>query len=58
MSGDERQRELADGNVIPTLGLGVWQVPDGPECENAVRRALPAGQAGASGPKGDPGTQG
>jgi diketogulonate reductase-like aldo/keto reductase len=43
MSGDERQRELADGNVIPTLGLGVWQVPDGPECENAVRWALEFG---------------
>jgi 2,5-diketo-D-gluconate reductase A len=28
---------------MPTLGLGVWQVPDGPECENAVRWALEAG---------------
>ena len=27
---------LSDGNQIPVLGLGVWQVPDGPECENAV----------------------
>jgi 2,5-diketo-D-gluconate reductase A len=34
---------LADGNVIPTLGLGVWQVPNGPECENAVRWALELG---------------
>ena len=34
---------LADGNVIPTLGLGVWQVRDGPECENAVRWALESG---------------
>jgi 2,5-diketo-D-gluconate reductase A len=28
---------------IPRLGLGVWQVPDGPECENAVRWALELG---------------
>jgi 2,5-diketo-D-gluconate reductase A len=34
---------LADGATIPTLGLGVWQVPDGPECENAVRWALELG---------------
>ena len=34
---------LADGNEIPLLGLGVWQVPDGPECENAVRTALELG---------------
>jgi 2,5-diketo-D-gluconate reductase A len=34
---------LADGNQIPALGLGVWQVPDGPECVNAVRWALEAG---------------
>jgi diketogulonate reductase-like aldo/keto reductase len=40
---DLQQRTLSDGNVIPTLGLGVWQVPDGPECENAVRWALEAG---------------
>jgi diketogulonate reductase-like aldo/keto reductase len=43
MSDDERRRVLADGNVIPTLGLGVWQVPEGPECENAVRWALEFG---------------
>jgi diketogulonate reductase-like aldo/keto reductase len=36
-------RRLADGNELPLLGLGVWQVPDGPECENAVRWALEAG---------------
>jgi diketogulonate reductase-like aldo/keto reductase len=36
-------RALADDNQIPLLGLGVWQVPDGPECENAVRWALELG---------------
>jgi methylglyoxal/glyoxal reductase len=36
-------RELADGNEMPMLGLGVWQVPDGPECVNAVRSALELG---------------
>jgi len=28
---------------MPMLGLGVWQVPDGPECVNAVRWALELG---------------
>jgi 2,5-diketo-D-gluconate reductase A len=41
--GDERFRRLADGNEIPLLGLGVWQVPSGPECVNAVRWALELG---------------
>ena len=36
-------RTLADGNEIPLLGLGVWQVPKGPECEQAVRWALELG---------------
>jgi len=36
-------RTLADGNHIPVLGLGVWQVPNGPECVNAVRWALELG---------------
>ena len=36
-------RVLADGNEIPLLGLGVWQVPNGPECVNAVRWALEFG---------------
>ncbi len=36
-------RTLADGNEIPLLGLGVWQVPDGRECEDAVRWALELG---------------
>jgi diketogulonate reductase-like aldo/keto reductase len=34
---------LADGNEIPLLGLGVWQVPEGRRCEDAVRWALEAG---------------
>ena len=42
-TADERRHALADGNTIPTLGLGVWQVPNGAECENAVRWALEAG---------------
>ena len=37
------QRTLADGTAIPVLGLGVWQVPDGTQCERAVRWALEAG---------------
>jgi diketogulonate reductase-like aldo/keto reductase len=36
-------RVLADDNEIPLLGLGVWQVPKGPECEDAVRWALELG---------------
>ena len=43
--GHERERShsrrrrgvLADGSQVPVLGLGVWQVPDGRECANAVR---------------------
>jgi 2,5-diketo-D-gluconate reductase A len=42
-AGERRTRPLADGNAIPLLGLGVWQVPDGPECVNAVRWGLEAG---------------
>src|SRR5229473_291595 len=38
-----RVRALADGNQIPLLGLGVWQVPNGPECVSAVRWALDLG---------------
>src|SRR3954466_10277689 len=40
---DGRGRVLCDGNEIPLLGLGVWQVPEGPECEQAVRWALELG---------------
>jgi diketogulonate reductase-like aldo/keto reductase len=43
VTADGRSRVLADGNEIPLLGLGVWQVPNGPECVNAVRWALEAG---------------
>jgi diketogulonate reductase-like aldo/keto reductase len=34
---------MADGNEIPLLGLGVWQIPDGPQCVDAVRWALELG---------------
>jgi diketogulonate reductase-like aldo/keto reductase len=40
---DGRARILADGNEIPLIGLGVWQVPNGPETENSVRWALELG---------------
>jgi methylglyoxal/glyoxal reductase len=40
---DGTARVLADGAKLPLLGLGLWQVPDGPECVNAVRWALEAG---------------
>jgi diketogulonate reductase-like aldo/keto reductase len=43
VTADGRARMLADGNQIPMLGLGVWQVPNGPTCVNAVRLALEAG---------------
>ena len=43
VTADGRARMLVDGNVIPLLGLGVWQVRDGRECEDAVRWALQAG---------------
>src|SRR5438552_14636592 len=40
---DARTRALADGNQIPLLGLGVWQVPNGPTTVDAVRWALELG---------------
>jgi diketogulonate reductase-like aldo/keto reductase len=43
LTTDGRARVLADGTEIPLLGLGVWQVPDGPQCEDAVRWALELG---------------
>jgi diketogulonate reductase-like aldo/keto reductase len=36
-------RTLADGNELPLLGLGVWQVDPGPETESSVRWALELG---------------
>jgi diketogulonate reductase-like aldo/keto reductase len=43
VTADGRARVLVDGNEIPLLGLGVWQVPEGRQCEDAVRWALEAG---------------
>jgi diketogulonate reductase-like aldo/keto reductase len=43
VTADGRARVLVDGNEIPLLGLGVWQVPEGLQCEDAVRWALEAG---------------
>jgi diketogulonate reductase-like aldo/keto reductase len=43
VTADGRARILADGTQMPMLGLGVWQVPNGPSCVNAVRRALELG---------------
>src|SRR5947209_8396530 len=40
---DVETRLLEDGNRIPMLGLGVWQIPDGPQCVNAVVWALELG---------------
>ena len=43
VTADGRTRLLKDGNQLPMLGLGVWQVPNGSECVNAVRWALELG---------------
>ena len=46
MSMDQRldqTRTLSDGTEMPLLGLGVWQVDDGADCETSVRWALEAG---------------
>ncbi|MCW3018820.1 MAG: aldo/keto reductase [Solirubrobacterales bacterium] len=43
MTSDGQARVLADGHELPMLGLGVWQVPNGPECVDAVRSALELG---------------
>jgi len=42
-TAEGRARSLVDGNQIPLLGFGVWQVPDGRESEQAVAWALEAG---------------
>jgi diketogulonate reductase-like aldo/keto reductase len=38
-----RERLLSVRREIPSLGLGTWQMPDGPQCVNAVRWALELG---------------
>jgi diketogulonate reductase-like aldo/keto reductase len=43
LTADGRARVLADGNEIPLVGLGVWQVRDGRQCVDAVRWALELG---------------
>jgi diketogulonate reductase-like aldo/keto reductase len=43
LTEDGRARVLADGVVMPLLGLGVWQIPNGRPTEQAVRWALEAG---------------
>jgi 2,5-diketo-D-gluconate reductase A len=42
---DEKRQErlLSVSREIPPLGLGTWQMSDGPECVNAVRWALELG---------------
>ena len=42
-AGDRRESTLADGAQLPLLGLGVWQVPNGRECVDAVRWAIELG---------------
>src|SRR6476619_4812259 len=42
-TADQREITLADGAQLPLLGLGVWQVPNGRECVDAVRGALELG---------------
>jgi diketogulonate reductase-like aldo/keto reductase len=39
----DRRGTLADGAQLPLLGLGVWHVPNGRECVDAVRWALELG---------------
>ncbi len=43
LTTDGRARVLHDGSEMPLLGLGVWQVDDGRETEDAVRWALELG---------------
>src|SRR2546421_9864045 len=43
LTADGRARVLADGNEIPLVGLGVWQMTNGRECVDAVRSALELG---------------
>jgi 2,5-diketo-D-gluconate reductase A len=43
LTADGRARQLRDGNALPLLGLGVWQVRAGREAEDSVRWALELG---------------
>jgi len=43
VTSNDTVRALADGNEIPLLGLGVWQVENSRECVDAVRWALELG---------------
>lgn len=43
VAADPAESTLADGAQLPLLGLGVWQVPNGRECVDAVRWALELG---------------
>lgn len=39
----DQTRTLSDGTEMPLLGLGVWQVDEGSDCETSVRWALELG---------------
>ena len=43
VAADPAASTLTDGAQLPLLGLGVWQVPNGRECVDAVRSALEVG---------------
>ncbi len=43
ITADGRARILSDGAHMPLLGLGVWEMRAGRECEDAVRWAVEAG---------------
>ena len=43
MIDEQPTRELPGGGAMPVLGLGVWQIPDGRDTEQAVEWALEAG---------------
>ncbi|MEU4195692.1 aldo/keto reductase [Kribbella sp. NPDC026611] len=43
MTNAQVTRELSNGTAIPVVGLGVWQISDGAECERAVTAALEVG---------------
>jgi hypothetical protein len=40
MTQDGTTRALADGHRLPLLGLGVWQVPDGPDRTGGTSNAI------------------